>query len=129
MRDKDLALRLLDWHSGQGDPIYAVGSSLLANRPENLREEHWDGALENLSRDLRFHSSTSSKLSRTYKSKICRELKKLIKDLEARKLESQQESSNTEDTYECISCGGNPSLCHHPMEDVVKNGELLIPKK
>jgi hypothetical protein len=31
--DYDVASRMLDWHGGQGDPIYAAGSSALAGMP------------------------------------------------------------------------------------------------
>lgn len=50
-----------DWHSSQGDPIYAVGSFAFAGRIHPDRET-WRGALRNLERDLAEpHSSWTKK--------------------------------------------------------------------
>jgi len=71
---RELALAMLDWHGGQNDPIYAVGSSWLAGRsvPSNLVED----AISNLVRDL-------SKAKRDRRRKDAKELTNLVAEITA----------------------------------------------
>lgn len=55
-----LALRLLDWHGGQGDPIYAVGSSAL-NRGACLPAKLVSDAAYNLRHDLKAENMPDSR--------------------------------------------------------------------
>jgi hypothetical protein len=51
---REFGLAMQQWHAGQGDPIYAVGSSCFAELPENLDPETIEAAqstLERLARD------------------------------------------------------------------------------
>jgi len=48
---RDLGFRMLDWHGGQGDPVYAVGSFYVDNKVYPKKEVVED-ALGNLSSDL-----------------------------------------------------------------------------
>ncbi len=47
---REFGLAMQQWHAGQGDPIYAVGSSCFAELPENLDEETIQSAAYELAR-------------------------------------------------------------------------------
>lgn len=50
---REFGLAMQQWHAGQGDPIYAVGSSCFAELPENLDPDTIscaEGSLERLGR-------------------------------------------------------------------------------
>lgn len=46
----EFGLAMQQWHAGQGDPIYAVGSSCFAGTPENLDPDTIEQAQSNLER-------------------------------------------------------------------------------
>jgi hypothetical protein len=67
-QEKKLALKLMNWHSSGGDPIYAVGSNLFAGKHPSCAS--LSGAARNLRRDT---------INRRYSGADLRELKMLAK--------------------------------------------------
>lgn len=51
--DAGLHRVIMDWHAGQNDPVYAVGSSLYADRAEYITKEIVQDAIHNLNLTLR----------------------------------------------------------------------------
>lgn len=47
---REFGLNMQQWHAGQGDPIYAVGSNCFAGLPENLDSETIESAQSTLER-------------------------------------------------------------------------------
>lgn len=47
---REFGLACQQWHAGQGDPVYAVGSSCFAGLPENLDEDTVSSAQSSLER-------------------------------------------------------------------------------
>lgn len=51
--DAGLHAVIMNWHGGQNDPVYAVGSSLYADRAEYITKEIVQDAIHNLNLTLR----------------------------------------------------------------------------
>ena len=51
--DAGLHAVIMNWHEGQNDPVYAIGSSLYADRAEYITKEIVQDAIHNLNLTLR----------------------------------------------------------------------------